>query len=114
MELKPKQIRKKNYLFSKERSDILNKILLLTSTKINSRNVESNANIKQELDIIIPDIKKYFSTSNWPAFKPNTTKKHISLIKSILNDMNINYETIILRTNLNNKSSTVTIYSVNI
>ena len=59
--------------------------------------IKNDIEIQEELNKLIPDIKKYYNIGSWNSFKRNDENKGkmlISLIKSILKIMNVKYKSI--------------------
>lgn len=99
---KPKRTFLKNKIgrFTEERKEILNKILnIIGITETNrifySHVLDNNISAQNEILNLLDNIAKYFSISMWPAYKPDKvmTKKYLSIIKSVLKDMNIKFTT---------------------
>ena len=91
-------LKHKNIKFIEERKLILNKILNIigiteTNKIFRSYDLDLNINAQKEILNLCPDILKYFSTSLWASFRSDRTitKRYLSIIKSILKEMNINF-----------------------
>ena len=98
--IKEKRIYMKQYVFINERKEILNKIMNII--KINNSNLtfyshelDKNIEGQQEILNMIPDIEKYFKVSSWASFQSNknVSRKYLSIVKSILKDMDIKFNT---------------------
>ncbi len=99
----------KDIKFIKEKKEVLNKILNIL--EINEKNntfyindIENDINKKEQIFNLVKDIKQYFSCGRWVYFsKPNVPNMCTSLIKSILKDMNIRFDSVSIRNNGTNK-----------
>lgn len=84
--------------YAKERNELiekLNNLIGITETKnsVFLYELEKDANLKSEVEKLIPDIKKYFKYGNWGYFNNHPSKNHenhITLIRGIYNDSDFN------------------------
>lgn len=114
----PKKAFEKNKkrIYADERKELLERlygIIGITETNkefySDSFDSEETINSISELE---SDIVKYFNVSGWPAFKKMETpvaKRSLSIVKSLLKDMNIEYGAINLRVRKNPKDQPVNI-----
>ena len=91
-----KRVKNKEKIFKTQRKEILDKILLITGMTFHTHEIDTNLNKQTEILELEPQIKQYFNVSNWSAFK-NTKqlgdgKRPISIVKSVLKDMGIEYQ----------------------
>ena len=100
--------------YENERKDVLNRMLeILGITEENKEiclnDIDNDPEKIERINELDTDIKKYFLTSKWAAFKSKPIKRrYFSLLKSLLKEFNITYKTQTQRlTNFDgNKSST--------
>jgi len=115
----------KKKLFVNQRKVILQNVfdvigICNTKKSFYSTEIEDNDEICQSIYALEEDIQKYFHVSSWPAFKKNsklTDKKALSIIKSVLKDMDIDYVSSCVRvkdSNLNTKYATLYNITTNI
>jgi len=120
MEINKKKITKfKHLIFKKERHEILSKILLIigiteTNKIFYSHILDQNDENQRKILDMKEEIKKYFKVSSWPAYKKglNVGRKYISIIKSLLHDMDIKFTSASLKLNYNNKTINTTMYTI--
>ena len=104
----------KKKLFTSHRNVILQNIydiigITQTNKSFYSNDIEDSEEICAQIYLLELDIQKYFNVSSWPAFKKNsklTDKKALSIVKSVLKDMDINLVSSCVRVkdeNLNTK-----------
>lgn len=97
-------VKLKHKRFPEERKSILKKIYnILELNEHNKRFSVKSVEEKNDLIMDLSDeILTYFSCSTWTAFKQNcnTKKKALSIVKSILNDLNVEYETVVCKVKL--------------
>ncbi|MDD4838826.1 MAG: hypothetical protein PHX99_06455 [Synergistaceae bacterium] len=109
-----KRIKNKETVFEKERKVILEGIIALVGTHFYSHEIDANHELQTKILALDGDIRKYFSVSNWGAYKPNfsVSKRPLSIIRSVLKDMKIKYKSRpdIIRSE--NKQTTTTEYTV--
>lgn len=99
----------KDVKYIKERKDVLNKVLNIL--QINEKNntfyiseLENDTAKKEQIFNLTNEIKQYFSCGKWVYFsKPNVPNMCTSLIKSILKDMNVSFDSVSIRNNGTNK-----------
>ena len=82
--------RKKSDIYVEERNEVLTNLMsILRISK--ERNLFISDDITEEIELsikeLIPDIKRYYKCSTWAYFRD--TRKIVSLIKSILNEMGL-------------------------
>jgi len=112
--VKKKKIKNKEKRFCKERKNILDKIINVVGTRFLSHEFDQDKEKHNKILELDNDIKKYFNVSNWGAYKPTITigKRPISIVKSVIKDMNVemNSRTYIVRKD--DKSTTETEYNI--
>lgn len=99
----------KNEKYSEERKKILNKLLNIMN--IDEKNniffideLENDEIKKKQILELICGIKQYFSYCSWVYFsKTDVPHPFTSLVKSILKDMNIKYNSVSIRDNATNR-----------
>ncbi len=115
----------KKKLFISQRNAILQNIFnIIGVSNINksfySSHIDDNEEIANQIYALEDDIIKYFNISSWPAFKKNsklTDKKALSIVKSVMKDMNVEYVSACVRikdANLNTKYATLYNITTNI
>ena len=116
---KNKIVRLKFLRFKTERETILKKILdLIGITDTNkiffSHILDEKENVQKQIIDMVDDIKKYFKVSSWSTFKPNIIieRKYLSIIKSVLHDMNIKFTCDSMKTKYNDKTVNTTMYTL--
>ncbi len=114
-----KFIKFKHLKYKDQQKDILIKIFnILNITKenneIKTHLIDYDEN-KQKLILELDnDIKLYFKTSAWPAYKNlNTERRYLSLVKSIFKEMGIKHESLSCKLKYDNKIVNTTIYTFN-
>ena len=83
--------------YENERKEILQKILNIleitsTNKMVSLKKLDENLEKQQQIINLVPDIKKYFICSKWNYFRNKTRdfkRKYLSLIKTIMKEMNI-------------------------
>jgi len=113
-----KFIKFKHLKYKDERLQILNNIYKLL--EIDEKNkvfkshlIDADENIQKQILDMSDDISKYFKVAGWPAYKNfNTERRYLSIIKSILKDMNIKFTSISCKTKFNNTTINTTIYTI--
>ncbi len=115
---KNKYVKYKHLKFKDERLEILKKIYNILDINENNREFKSHLldldelKQKQILDLD-EDIKKYFKVAAWPAYKNlNTERRYLSLVKYILKDMDIKYESMGCKLKYENRLVNTTIYTI--
>ena len=100
----PKPINKNNMTISKkekyveERKIVLNKLLKILGITgknkvFNITELDNNEEKRKQILALIPDVKKYFNSSNWNCFTRKDIKKQcMSLTKAILKDMDYEFD----------------------
>jgi len=94
-----KVIRKRNRpdkktRYAKERNELiekLNKLIGITQTKnsVFLYELEKDANLKSEVEKLVPDIKKYFKYGHWGYFSNEQNRgqyNHIGLMRAVYTD----------------------------
>ena len=106
----------KKRIYADERKDVLNRLYQIIGITETNKEFYSdsfdNEEISNQIIQLEGDLHKYFNISGWPAFKKLDTplnKRPLSLVKSILKDMNIEYTSINLRIRKNPKDQPVNI-----
>jgi len=109
-------LKNKKRIYLDERKCVLNRLYEIIGITETNREFYSdsfdNDDISNEIYGLEPDILKYFNVSGWAAFKKLDTplnKRPLSLVKSILKDMNIEYSSINLRIRKDPKDAPVNI-----
>jgi len=115
----PKQkVRNKKKVFENERKIILNKMYDIVG--LNDKNyfcstdINDSENIQNQILQMSDDIKKYYATSTWSVFKNSIDVENIalSIIKSLLKDNNIPYESKTQKIIINGKKKISTLYTI--
>jgi len=106
----------KKKLYIDERNDVLHRLYEIIGITDTNKEFYSDSFDKEELinqiNGLENDLLKYFNVSGWSAFKKLDTplnKRPLSLVKSILKDMNIEYSSINLRIRKDPKDAPVNI-----
>jgi hypothetical protein len=112
-----KIIKNKNKIYANQRKELLEKVYNIILDEDNcfySHIIESNDIIKQQIELLYDDILKYFSVSTWSSFKKNLAleKKTLSLIKSLMRDMDAKTETVSGKIRVNNIVINTTKYKI--
>lgn len=116
--LQHKITKNKNKVFKKEQKEILDKLLNILGINSENKlisviNIDNDEYKQKEILNLLDDIEVYFCTSNWAIIKnKNLDKKYVSLIKSVLKYMNIEYETIKCSSYINDKIVNYCIYKI--
>jgi len=108
----------KKKLFINQRNIILQRIYEIVGISQNKKSfysncIEDSEEKCEQIYQLEEDIHHYFYVSSWPAFKKNsklTDKKALSIVKSVLKDMNIELVSSCVRVkdeNLNTKYATL-------
>ena len=79
-----------------ERQNIINKLNTLigineTKNSIFLYELEQNTTLKEEVENLVPDIKKYFKYGHWGYFSADESRgknNHVSLIRAVYTDSN--------------------------
>lgn len=80
--------------YATERHEIIKKLNTLigineTKNSVFLYELEKNTTLKEEVEKLVPDIKKYFKYGNWGYFRDNGEDNNfVSLIRAIYNDSN--------------------------
>jgi len=92
-------IKNKHKIYINEREIILKKIYNIIGIKDDckrfySHELDKDQNKINQILELTDDIIKYFSVSDWTAFKLNReiSRRHLSIVKSVMKDMNVNFE----------------------
>lgn len=113
-------IKNKQQIYKKERITILHTIL--QALHINQNNtifyshiVDEDEELHNIIDSIELNIDEYFSTGTWAYKKKNACvdRKYLSIIKSVLKDMNVEINITAIRQKINNKNMHTTSYAIN-
>lgn len=94
---------KKVEQYETERKNVLNRMFEILGVSQDNKEICLNDidNDQDKIDRINAldiDIKKYFLTSSWAAFKSKPIKRrYFSLIRSVLKDLNITYKSKTIR-----------------
>jgi len=112
-----KKVRNKSKLFEPQRKEVLEQLYTIILDKDNgfySHEIENNEEIKQQIENLNENILKYFNVSTWSSFKKDLVleKKTMSTIKSLLRDMNVQFETVSGKTKINNVQYNTTRYKI--
>ncbi len=117
IELAKKKVRNKSKLFESQRKEVLEQLFAIILDKDNgfySHEIENNEEIKQQIENLNESILKYFNVSTWSSFKKDLVleKKTMSTIKSLLRDMNVQFETVSGKSKINNIQYNTTRYKI--
>jgi hypothetical protein len=106
----------KKRVYADERTDVLTRLYAIIGITDTNKEFYSDSfddeTIIQSILELEGDIIKYFNVSGWPAFKKMETpvaKRPLSIVKSLLKDMNVNYNAVNLRIRKNPKEQPVNI-----
>jgi hypothetical protein len=112
-------VKNKDKIFKKERQYILEKILNTVgitqeNKKFYSHEIEESENKCNLILEQISEIEKYFNVSSWSSFKKTLTinKKPLSIVKSLLKEMNIEYTSLSLKISEDKKIKCTTVYNL--
>lgn len=114
-----KFIKFKHLKYKDQQKDILLKIFKILDLNINNNEIKTHLidydENKQKMILDLDeDIKLYFKTSAWPAYKNlNTERRYLSLVKSIFKEMGIKHESLSCKLKHENKIVNTTIYTFN-
>ena len=78
--------------YANERQNIINKLNTIigineTKNSVYLYELEKNTNLKEEVEKLVPDIKKYFKYGHWGYFRDNGEDNNfVSLVRAIYND----------------------------
>ena len=117
---KKKFQRFKFIIYKKEQKEILDKVFNILSICDNnnifqSHIIDHNSNIQNKILELDDNIKKYFKTSTWPAYKNfNIERRYLSIIKSIMKDMDVIYTSLSCKIKYNNRIVNSTIYTIDL
>lgn len=87
--------RYKNLKYKDERKELTKRLLQYLKIDANNKvftsfNLDNDEETQKKILDLIPDIEKYYSVSKWNYWRENKKdKKYLSLIKSLLKDMNV-------------------------
>jgi hypothetical protein len=118
-------VKNKKKLYVAQRNEILKNIFNIIGINNNNKTfysniIEESNEIDHQITNLEQNILTFFNVSSWPAFKKNskiTDKKSLSIIKSVLKDMDIEYVSSCIRIkdqNLNTKYATMYVVITNI
>ncbi len=118
-------VKNKKKLYVVQRNEILKNIFNIIGINNNNKTfysniIEESNEIDHQITNLEENILTFFNVSSWPAFKKNskiTDKKSLSIIKSVLKDMDIEYVSSCIRIkdqNLNTKYATMYVIITNI
>ena len=117
---KIKTHRFKNKVYKNEQNDILKKIFdIIGITKDNnifySHIIDNDENIQQKILEFNDVFKVYYKVSSWPAYKKfDIERRYLSLIKSLLKEMDIEYTSISRKMRYKNRIVNTTVYTINL
>ncbi len=117
--VKKKIIKKKDVKFPTQRNDVLKRVFEIigasqTKPYFKSHEIDSSTIIDEQINKLDDDIRSYFNISSWSVYKSNNvvTKRSISIIRSILRDMNVKYTTSIQKLINDPNCKFTTIYTI--
>lgn len=111
-------VKLKHVKFKNERIDILHKIYNILNINQDNRTIKTHildldSNMQQQILNLDQDIKKFFKVAAWPAYKNiNTERRYLSLVKYILKDLGITFESLTCKLKYQNKIVNTTIYTL--
>jgi len=111
-------VKLKHLKFKNERFDILHKIYNILNINQQNRTIQThlldlNTNMQQQILNLDNDIKKFFKVAAWPAYKNiNTERRYLSLVKYILKDLGITFDSLTCKLKYQNKIVNTTIYTL--
>jgi hypothetical protein len=95
---KKKLEKKKHIKYPKQRNEILKQIyeiigVSLSKPYFKSHEIDNSLEIDNKIKDLDNDLQTYFNVGSWPAYKSKNTidKKALSIVRSVLKEMNIEY-----------------------
>ena len=117
---KKKIEKKKDVKYPVQRQEILKKVYEIigvspTKPYFKTHEIDLSEEIAQRLSELEPEIHRYFNDGSWAVFRSNNNvnKRSISIVRSILKDMNIKYTSSIEKLINNPNCKFTTIYTIN-
>lgn len=109
--------KKKNYV--DERNEVLLRLYNIlgvtdTNREFSSDYIEESEERTNAIYELEPDIIKYFNVSTWSSFKKDIviSRRALSIVKSLLKDMNVNYDALNVRKMQKGEVKHITIYKL--
>ena len=116
---KKKIEKKKDIKYPTQRNEVLRKvyeIIGVSQTKpyFRSHEIDFSDEIYQQIEILDPEIQQFFNVSSWTAYKSNNVvnKRSLSIVRSILKDMNVKYTSATEKLINNPNCKFTTIYTI--
>jgi hypothetical protein len=116
---KPKQpvVRYKNLKYRDERKELTKQLLQVLKIDTNNKIFNSydldNEETQNAVTLLIPNIEKFYVTTKWCYNKENVkNKKHISVVKSLLKDMDIKFMSYPKKRKVDNTFVSYNIYTI--
>ena len=118
--LKKKKIeKKKNIKYPTQRNEVLGKvyeIIGVSQTKpyFRSHEIDFSDDIDQQIENLDTEIQQFFNVSSWTAYKSNNVvnKRSLSIVRSILKDMNVQFTSATEKLINNPNCKFTTIYTI--
>lgn len=113
-----KRVKNKKKVYETERKQILNEFLNVLGINENNKELslyelEHNEELKNTILNFKTRLSQYFCTSEWPCFKHKSTQRvHLAMIRALLKDMDIDYQTKRQMRYINQKQVIITIYVI--
>jgi hypothetical protein len=117
---KKKTHRFKNKVYKNEQNDILKKIFdIIGITKDNnifhSHIIDNDESIQNKILEFNDIFKVYYKVSSWPAYKKfDIERRYLSLLKSLLKEMDVEYTSISSKMRYKNRIVNTTTYTINL
>jgi hypothetical protein len=116
---KKKIEKKKDIKYPTQRNEVLRKvyeIIGVSQTKpyFRSHEIDFSDEIYQQIEKLDPEIQQFFNVSSWTAYKSNNVvnKRSLSIVRSILKDMNVKYTSATEKLINNPNCKFTTIYTI--
>lgn len=110
--------RYKNIKYKNERIDLTKKLLQLLKIDANNKvftsyDLDKNKETQDKILEMIPDIEKYYVTTRWCYKKESKKeKKHLSITKSVLKVMDINFKPSCCKESIDGKTVNYSMYTI--
>jgi hypothetical protein len=116
---KKKIEKKKDMKYPTQRNEVLKKvyeIIGVSQTKpyFRSHEIDFSDDIDQHIENLDTEIQQYFNVSSWTAYKSNNVvnKRSLSIVRSILKDMNVQFTSATEKLINNPNCKFTTIYTI--
>jgi hypothetical protein len=116
---KKKIEKKKDIKYPTQRNEVLKKIYEIIGVSqikpyFRSHEIDFSDDIHQHIEKLDPEIQQFFNVSSWTAYKSNNVvnKRALSIVRSILKDMNVKYTSATQKLINNPNCKFTTIYTI--